>query len=58
MEKGENLVGLLSFLWNSYRLAMKLKALNGDLIKWNEIEFGNVTIKRMKLWNDLKCPEF
>ena len=32
---------------------MKLKALKGDLKKWNETEFGNVTIKRIKLWNDL-----
>ena len=39
----------------SYRLAMKLKALKGDLEKWNEIEFRNVTIKKMKLWNDLNA---
>ena len=34
---------------------MKLKALKGDLKKWNETKFGNVTIKRMKLWNDLNA---
>ena len=37
----------------SYKLAKKLKALNGEFKKWNELEFGNVTIKRMKLWNVL-----
>ena len=25
----------------SYRLAKKLKALNGEFKKWNELEFGN-----------------
>ena len=39
----------------SYRLAKKLKALNGEFKKWNELEFGNVTIKRMKLWNVLNA---
>ena len=43
----------------SYKLAMKLKSLKGDLKKWNEAEFGNVTVKRMKLWNNLnECLEF
>ena len=39
----------------SYKLAMKLKALKGDFKKWNGTEFGNVTIKRMELWNDLNA---
>lgn len=39
----------------SYRLAKKLKALNGGFKKRNELEFGNVTIKRMKLWNVLNA---
>ena len=34
---------------------MKLKALKGDLKKQNETEFGNVTVKRIKLWNDLNA---
>ena len=34
---------------------MKLKALKGDLKKWNETEFENITIKRIKLWNDLNA---
>ena len=34
---------------------MKLKALKGDLKKWNETEFGNVTVKRINLWNDLNA---
>ena len=38
-----------------YKLAMKLKVLKGDLKKQNETEFGNVTIKRIKLQNDLNA---
>ena len=34
----------------SYSLTMKLKALKGDFKKWNETKFGNVAIKRIKLW--------
>ena len=34
----------------SYSLTMKLKASKGDFKKWNETKFGNVTIKRIKLW--------
>ena len=30
----------------SYRMAMKLKALKADLKKWNELEFGNVVVKK------------
>ena len=39
----------------SYRFAMELKALKGDLKKWNESEFGNVTVKRINLWKDLNA---
>ena len=42
----------------SYKLAMKLKALKGDFKKWNGTEFGNVTIKRMELWNDLNALDY
>ena len=31
----------------SYRMAMKLKALKADLKKWNELEFGNVAVKKI-----------
>lgn len=34
---------------------MKLNALKVNLKRWNETEFGNVTIKKMKRWNDLNA---
>ena len=37
----------------SYVLASKLKALKGDLKKWNEEVFGNVGVKKNKLMSDL-----
>ena len=37
---------------------MKLRALKGDFKKWNGTEFGNVTIKRMELWNDLNALDY
>ena len=37
----------------SFILAKKLAALKLDLKKWNEAEFGNVTIKKQHLWNKL-----
>ena len=39
----------------SYRMAMKLKVLNVDLKKWNELEFGNVAVKKMQLQSDLNA---
>jgi hypothetical protein len=48
--------------WDSYHffgnasfvLANKLKALKGDLKKWNEDEFGHVTMKKNMLMADLR----
>ena len=34
---------------------MKLKALKLDLKRWNKVEFGNVTAKKQKLWNELNA---
>ena len=49
--EGENLVDSYNFYGTpSYGLTMKLKASKGDFKKWNETKFGNVTIKRIKLW--------
>jgi hypothetical protein len=38
----------------SYVLANKLKALKGDLKKWNEDEFGHVTMKKNMMMADLR----
>ena len=48
--------------WNQYSfsgtpsfvLAKKLKALKGDIIQWNRIEFGNVGRQKKKLSEALK----
>lgn len=34
---------------------MKFKALKVDLKKWNELEFGNVTTRKQKLWSELNA---
>ena len=39
----------------SYILAIKFKALKVDLKKWNELEFGNVTARKQKLWSELNA---
>ena len=39
----------------SYRMAMKLEALKAGLKKWNELEFGNVAVKKIQLWSDLNA---
>ena len=36
-------------------MAMKLKALKVDLKKRNELEFGNVVVKKIQLWSDLNA---
>ncbi|XP_050277756.1 uncharacterized protein LOC126719218 [Quercus robur] len=44
----------------SFILAKKLAALKLDIKKWNEIKFGNVTLKKQLLWkklNDLDVRE-
>ena len=44
----------------SFILAKKLAALKLDLKKWNELEFGNVSVKKQALWcklNDLDVKE-
>ena len=56
VEKVKNWWDLYHFLGTpSYKFAMKLKALMGDLKKWNETEFGNVSVKRINPWNDLNA---
>ena len=48
-------MGKVKNWWDSYqfqgtpscRMAMKLKALMVDLKKWNELEFGNVAVKKI-----------
>ena len=37
----------------SFILAKKLAALKLDLKKWNETEFGNVSVKKQALWSKL-----
>jgi len=34
---------------------MKFKALKVDLKKWNELEFGNVTARKQKLWSEINA---
>lgn len=41
----------------SYSLAMKLNALKVNLKRWNEKEFGNVTIKKNKKINKNEMGE-
>ena len=36
---------------------MKLKALKVDLKKRNELEFGNVVVKKIQLWSDLNASD-
>ena len=38
----------------SFQFASKLKALELDLKKWNDEEFGNVEGKMNKLWKNLE----
>jgi hypothetical protein len=42
---------------SSYVLAQKLKALKGDLKKWNEECFGNVAVKSHQLLAELRVLE-
>ena len=59
--KAENFVDTVKAWWASYLfqgnpsfiVAKKLVALKLDLKKWNEAEFGNVTLKKQQLWNKL-----
>ena len=37
----------------SYILAKKLSALKSDLKKWNESDFGNISVKKQQLWSKL-----
>ena len=39
----------------SYILAKKLTALKSDLKKWNETDFGNITVKKQQLWSKLNA---
>ena len=39
----------------NYMLAKKLTSLKLDLKKWNETEFGNVTLKKQQLWSKLNA---
>ena len=41
----------------SYILAKKLKSLKLDLKKWNEEEFGNVSIKKDRLFQAMQSLE-
>ena len=36
-----------------YILAKKLAALKSDLKKWNESDFGNISVKKQQLWSKL-----
>jgi hypothetical protein len=59
--KAEGFLERVRNWWDSYHffgnasfvLANKLKALKGDLKKWNEAEFGHVTMKKNMLMADL-----
>ena len=49
VEKVHNWRGSYQFVGSySFVLANKLKILKGDLKKWNEEEFGHVTLKKKK----------
>ena len=39
----------------SYILAKKLTALKTNLKKWNETDFGNITVKKQQLWSKLNA---
>ena len=39
----------------SYILAKKLTTLKTDLKKWNETDFGNITVKKWQLWRKLNA---
>jgi exonuclease III len=60
--KAEGFLERVRNWWDSYHffgnasfvLANKLKALKGDLKKWNEDEFGHVTMKKNMLMADLR----
>ena len=59
--KAEDFVERGRLLWDSYQfyssssyiLANKLNALKVDLKKWNEEEFGNVTLKKNQLLQEI-----
>ena len=54
LERMQNWWGSYQFAGNhSFVLAHKLKALKGDLKKWNEEEFGHVTLQKNLLMADL-----
>ena len=40
---------------SSFILAKKLTALKLDLKKWNETDFGSITIKKQQLWSKLNA---
>ena len=40
---------------SSYILAKKLTARKTDLKKWNETDFGNITVKKQHLWSKLNA---
>jgi exonuclease III len=55
LERVQNWWGSYQFDGNhSFVLAHKLKALKGDLKKWNEEEFGHVTLQKNLLMADLR----
>ena len=64
--KAEGFLERVRNWWDSYHffgnasfvLANKLKALKGDLKKWNEDEFGHVTMKKNMLMADLRELDF
>ena len=39
----------------SFILAKKLNALKTDLKKWNETDFGNISVKKQQLWSKLNA---
>lgn len=60
--KAEGFTEKVQSWWDSYQVdgtpsyifAQKLKALKGDLKKWNETEFGNINLQKKQLQADLR----
>ena len=61
--KAERFLDKVKSWWENYHcqgtpsfiLAKKLNALKTDLKKWNETDFGNITVKKQQLWSKLNA---
>ena len=61
--KAEGFLDKVKSWWENYHfqgtpsfiLAKKLTALKADIKKWNETDFGNITVKKQQLWSKLNA---